>query len=226
VCCAPFAVNEGAQVNKSRAENIKTIAAALQSTGFNGYFYYQIGGFPNPTGKEIQYAGVPYSFKIFMMLEAHKLGFNKVLWIDSALLPLRNPVSFFGWIETRGYFLRGWKTPSNAWGFIFPQTRQLLQELTGTDVLNSFWIDTTIFGLKMDNPLVQKLIEEYYRMADLGTPFLSCFPEIFVLSALLGKPEFSSFQPLNAEIFLKKNEPASDMKKLINEGYFFYQRAQ
>src|ERR1700722_14842938 len=76
VCCAPY---DGVRDNL-----IQSITSGLQSTGFNGYFLSLTGGFPNPTGREILYVGVPYSFKVFMMLEAYKLGFNKVLWIDSA----------------------------------------------------------------------------------------------------------------------------------------------
>ncbi len=48
---------------------VRSLAKNLQTVGFNGYFLYRLGGFPNPTGEETQYVGVPYSFKIFMMLE-------------------------------------------------------------------------------------------------------------------------------------------------------------
>ncbi len=189
-----------------------------------------IGGFPNPTGKEIQYAGVPNSAKIFMMLEAQKLGFKKVLWIDSNILPLRNPTPFFVWIETRNYFLRGWKVPTNGWEFIFPATRALLQKELGVDVVNTNYIDTRIFGLRMDTPLAQKLIADYYRMVELEKPFLSCFPEDFVLSAILGQPEFSSWKPFNMDVLLQSFEqfpPTPEkLQFLKNEGCFFYQQAQ
>jgi hypothetical protein len=230
VCYVPYVANEWGRIVKNLAEYVKSNVSALQATGFNGYFYYQIGGFPNPTGKEMQYVGVPYCAKIFMMLEAYKLGFKKVLWVDSALLPLRNPSSFFIWIERRDHFIQGWLTPSNAGTFIFPATRQLLQNLTGTDVLKAPYINSIIFGLKMDAPLAQKLIEDYYHLVELGTPFLSCFPEEFVLTALLGKPEFSAWVPMNMPLFLKSHDTTpptpGNMQKLKDEGYFFYQRPQ
>jgi hypothetical protein len=230
VCYAPFSINEWGRDVGSFAEHIQSNVAALEATGFNGYFYYQIGGFPSPSGKEIQYAAVPNSGKIFMMLEACKRGFKKVLWMDSALIPLRNPAAFFIWIETRGYFFRGETTPTNAWSYIFPTTRQQLKDLTGTDVLNSCFINTHIFGLKMDTPLAQKLIEDYYQLVDLGTPFLSCFPDEFVLTSILGQPEFSSWQPFNLVTFLQSFDrvPQSpeNLQKLKDERYFFYQRAQ
>ena len=205
VSYVPFAGNELGRSISNYVNSIETILEALKATGFNGYFYYMIGGFPNPTGKEIQYAGVPYAGKIFMMLEAQRLGFKNVLWIDSSLLPLRSPSSFFVWIETKGYFLRGGQPVSNA-SLIFPETRILLQKMTGVDVLNTPYIDSHIFGLQLDTPLAQKLIKDYYEMVELGTPFLSCFPEDFVLSAILGQPEFSAWKPFNMDVFVQTYE--------------------
>jgi len=71
VCCVPF--------NRIYPELVLSQVAALKETGFNGYYLYQIGGFPNPTGKEIRHVGVPHSFKIFMTLEAQRLGFSALL---------------------------------------------------------------------------------------------------------------------------------------------------
>ena len=103
VCCAPYRIlkTQNETYSETRARLINDIAQALSQTNFNGYFLSLVGGFPNPTGKEICYAGVPYSFKIFMMLEAYKLGFTNVLWIDSACLPLRDPTPLFEEIEKK-----------------------------------------------------------------------------------------------------------------------------
>ena len=68
-----------ASYDKNYYTLLKSIPAALEKCGFNGYFLYRMGGFPNPTGIEIQYIGVPYAFKIFMMVEAQKMGFDQVL---------------------------------------------------------------------------------------------------------------------------------------------------
>ena len=61
--------------DKDSFELLRSIPIHLEKTGFNGYFYSSIGGFPNPSGIELQYAGVPYAFKIFTMMEANILGF-------------------------------------------------------------------------------------------------------------------------------------------------------
>lgn len=207
VCCVPY--------DDRRTQLGDSISDALKQTGFNGYFLYQRGGFPNPTGREIQYAGVPYCFKIFMMLEAYKLGFTKVLWIDSAALPLRDPTPLFDWIDQTGSLLMSWHHPDIR-RYIFQQTQQILEMLTGVNVLSARYIWTTVFGLKMDSDSAQSLIRQYYDMVRLGTPFLSCFPEEFVLTAILNQPEFASWRifPYSIASWFHGG----------NEGYFFYLR--
>lgn len=162
----------------------------LRKVGFNGYYLYFVGGYPNPSGKEIQYVGVPYALKIFAMLDAQKRGFQKVLWIDSAAMPLKDPAPLFEELEKRGAFIHGWGAPKDFWRYIFPETRQLLKKLTGTDVLHTFYINSVVFGLKMDTKLAHEFIDTYFSMLKLGTPFLSCFPEECVFMAIYGQRKF------------------------------------
>lgn len=221
ISCCPY--------NSIYPSLIKDITDSLQRSGFNGYYLYQIGGFPNPNGIEIKYVGVPYSFKIFMMIEAYNRGFNKVLWVDSAVIPLRDPTPLFHMIDLDGGLLYGFPVP-DAWPYIFPNTRQLLKDLTGTDVLarTTQYLCTIVFGLKMNTIYTHKLVQDYYHLAELGTPFLSCFPEEFVLTAILGKPEFKSLQPSILTFVMCRSPTGEDtpeiMEKFRSEGYFFYQR--
>ncbi len=187
VSCAPY--------DGVRSKNLARIPDALRATGFNGYFYYRLGGFPNPTGREIQYAGVPYCFKIFMMLEAQQLGFDKVLWIDSSCLPIQDPSPLFQWLDQTGiYYVTRFSASTNR-QFLFPETVRLLKELTGVDVEQVRRVSAGIFGLKMDTLEAKSFIEEYYRMVELGTPFLSGAPEEFVFSALIEKAHIASWLP-------------------------------
>lgn len=130
------------------------------------------------------------------MLEAYQRGFTRVIWIDSAAVPLCNPKSLFDWFDQHPALIRGWPSPHDLWQYIFPRTRGLLKSLTGTDVLQTTYVNTIVFGLKMNSDLALALIKEYYYMAELGFPFLSCFPEEFVLTALLNQPHFrQAWQP-------------------------------
>ena len=89
---------------------------------------------------------------------------------------------------------------------------------------------TIVFGLKMDSAKVQRLIEYYYLLVDMGLPFLSCFPEEFVLSAIIGRPEFHHWtKSIYMDYFFTRAGPSEqDSAKKIQDarknGYFFYQR--
>ncbi len=214
-----------------RAFHLQSQPDALRESGFNGYFYYRLGGFPNPTGRETQYAGVPYSLKIFMMIETYQLGFNKVIWIDSGLFPLRDPAPLFRLLGRKGALFNGFFHTGDLWKSILPTTWKTLKEITGTDVLDrrTPYIIGAIFGLQMDLPIVQQLISDYYQMVELGTPFLSAFPEEFVLTALLGKPEYAGLvSPLSDRLFwgweADDTPELERQRQLRNDGYFFYLR--
>jgi hypothetical protein len=213
-----------ASYNREYPHLIKSIPEALEKCGFNGYFLYRIGGYPNPTGQEIQYVGIPYAFKIFMMVEAHQLGFDNVLWIDSSMLPLRDPSPLFDWIDRRGGLYYGWKACPDAWTWIYPSTSQILKDLTGTDVFNATYVRGAFFGLKMDTEKAKQLIELYYRCVDLGTPFLSCYPDEFVLTAIIGKvaPEWDPFPFW--EIYGSGDDTFTSIEQKKKEGIYFYYR--
>ncbi|MES2199746.1 MAG: hypothetical protein V4489_06225 [Chlamydiota bacterium] len=196
---------------------LESMPEALTKTGFNGHFLLLMGGFPNPTGNEMQYCAVPYSFKIFALLEAKKLGFHKVLWLDTALLPLKNPKPLFDWIEKTGCFFHPRK---NAKRYLLPQTRDTLLKETGVDMYTTTCIRARIIGLNLKTQKVQSLIQDYYHMVELGTPFLSCFPEEFVLGALLGKSKENwPFQPFN---WLVMNERKVGLANISEQEDFFF----
>ncbi len=219
VSCAPF--------DGVRSAMLTRIPEALRATGFNGYFYYRLGGFPNPTGKEICYAGVPYSVKVLMMLEAEKLGFKRVLWIDSSCKPIRDPTPLFHWLDQTGIYFHGSRgDPQELQRYILPSTRQILKKLTGTDVLHAVKIKGALFGLKMNTPQAKEFIKGFYQMLELGTPFLSIFPEEFVFTALIGKLRYSCIYPspfpfLPQHLADGRGTP-EEIAQSLHEGYFFY----
>ncbi len=200
---------------------IKSTATHLEKTGFNGYFYYKIGGFPNPTGKEIQYSGVPYAFKIFTLLEAQKKGFQKILWIDASFLPLKDPSPLFECIEKYGCFLKK-HTPFTK--FILPKTRSLIKDISGVDVLKTDYVSAQIIGFDMESPLAKEFITEYYRLVEIGFPFISCFPEEYVFSSIIGKePSKWVCESFKALSFPEIKLGNKDVNWVQDKGYFFLQ---
>jgi hypothetical protein len=212
-------------LNKLYPTLLKSISPALRELGFNGYFLYQIGGFPNPSGKEISYAGVPYTFKIAMMLEAKKLGFNKVIWIDASMQPLRDPSPLFAQIEETGSLLPEYYNLEYDRQRIFPKTVELLREKSGVDFAQMRHRCAGVFGLKMNTEKTEKFIENFYNYVEMGNPFLSCFPEEFVISSIMGQspkdwPSVSHFSIFRYQT----SEDPSEVKKMKEEGVYFYVR--
>ena len=208
-----------ASYNGTYAEKLETIPKDLEKTGFQGYFLSMTGGFPNPTGKEIQYSGVPYCFKIFALLEAQKLGFDKVLWIDAAIQPLNNPKPLFDQIEKTGCFFNFRK---NGKRYLLPQTREILLQETGIDMYTTPSVRAQIVGLDLKAPHVKQFIEEYYALVKLGTPFMSCFPEEHVFGALAAKqPKKFQEHPLKNLVKLEEKLHGKDASWAQNQNYFF-----
>ena len=224
VTCAPY--------NHVYPHFVRSLEKGLEQQGFNGHLLYYIGGFPNPTGEEIQHIGVPYSFKIFAMLEAEKLGFDNVLWLDSAMLPLKNPQPLFDRIESSGsFFIHGWWIGHRHHIYILPKTRQLLLKLYGVDVATAPHLCTQIFGLNMKSPITKKIIQEFYKMAKMGTPFLTCFPEEAVLTAIIHSNQFMGWRPVFMDAALPKiirywtpPDTLETIHRFQQEGYFFFSR--
>ena len=221
VCCGPL--------SGKYPYYIDTMIKGLREVKFDGYFLYYIGGWPNPTGKEIKYVGVPYSFKIFAMLEAKQLGFDSVLWLDAACYPMRSLTPLFDHIDQYGALLNHWKAKEKVSGHIFPATQSLLKELTGTDVLTANYINTIVFGLKMNTPEAEELVRQYYQCAELGTPFLSCFPEEWVLTAIIGEKQFDGWRSskigkLVDRSWMNKDDTPKELEMARGRKGYFYQR--
>lgn len=203
---------------------IKELPKMLETSGFNGYFLYQIGGFPTPTGEEIKYIGVPYAFKIFMMVEAYKRGFNNVLWLDSAVIPIKNISPLFQWIEEHEVLVTGPKLGKNQRKKrITGLARKSLIDNTGIDVLRGlYYCRAGVFGLKMDSLKGKKFIKEFYELVKIGTPFCSTNPEEWVYMALVQSifGEEYIHHPFGNIVFIN----GQDKKPLLDKSFFRHNR--
>ncbi len=207
--------------DRNYPELLHTLIEGLREIGFKGAVYYRIGSFPNPTGEEVRYLGVPYSFKIFMMLEAYNLGYKNVLWLDSAAYPVKNPYSLFRTLENDGAVLTWKKFRRNA---LLPNTEAILNELTGFTPKGFKHISMQLFGLRMDLPWVKNFIDDYYEMVRLGTPFISCYPEEHVISALMYK--YRDHLPSTSQkMILSRSAETCHLIEACRNGYLFYLRA-
>jgi hypothetical protein len=224
VCCTPLSNN--------RDSISKNIYQSLEKVGFNGYFYLFNGGFPNPTGLEMKYAAVPYCFKIFMMLEAKKLGFEKIIWLDSACYAVNNPQRLFDILETDDAIFRqfwpytpGFLTYENT---VFKDTIKILDETSRGNLVNSINVCTIVFGLNFASENINKFVEHYYEMVKLGTPFLSYYPEEVVITSIFNRDELKYLFYNRGEsnmLFIHEHNICSDFQRAKIHGYFFVQRS-
>ena len=223
VCCTPLSNN--------RDEKSRNIHQSLEKVGFNGYFYLFNGGFPNPTGVEMRYAGVPYCFKIFMMLEAKKLGFEKVIWLDSACYAVNNPQRLFNVLNEDDAIFRqfwpytpGFPTYENS---VLKETIQTLNDITKGNLVTNINVCSIVFGLNFNSEKITKFVGEYYDMVKIGTPFLSYFPEEVVITAIFNKEEFKHLFYNRGEsqmLFIHENYIGNSWEHARNCGYYFMQR--
>jgi len=221
-------------LNTDRNDYSKTILQSLEEVGFNGYFYIFNGGFPNPTGTEMKYVGVPYSFKIFMILEAQKKGFDQVIWLDAACYALNNPEKLFDFLKEHDAIFRPFYPhvlePNPNIDFydlvVLPSTIDLLSNMMKRNIKEDININSIVFGLNLSSPMIQRFINEYYEMVKLGLPFLSTFPEEFVFSCLFNKPEYKYvFNYNHNEVSrLYVNDYNLNQIEAKAHGYYFSQR--
>lgn len=223
VCCTPLSNN--------RESVSKNIHQSLESVGFNGHFYLFNGGFPTPRGCEMKYAAVPYCFKIFMMLEAEKLGFEKIIWIDAACYAVNNPQRLFDILnENDTIFRQFWPYSPGIPTYessVFNETINVINNITKGNLTNSVNMCSVVFGLNIKSETIQNFINEYYEMVKIGTPFLSQFPEEVVMSAILNKDEYRHLFYGRGEshmLFIHEDYMCNNYEIAKNHGYYFVQR--
>jgi hypothetical protein len=164
---------------------LKNLQTSLEKSGFDGFFYYRIGGFPTPRGVELNLCATPYAFKIFMMEEAKNLGFENILWLDARLQALKNITPLFSIIQDNGGLFN--LTHSMERDKVFILAQKALFDLTQTAYQKNRALSTPVLGLKMNHPKIEKIIDGFYEACFMGTPFFSCYPEEIVLAALIQK---------------------------------------
>jgi hypothetical protein len=193
---------------------LRTLIQGLDEVGFKGNVYYRIGGYPNPTGEEIRYAGVPYAFKLFMLEEAKNLGFRYLLWLDASLYPIKSITPLIERLHAIGMI---YKQTTPRLSYMLPKTQEEIFSLTGIDVLKVPHLRMPVFGIDTHLDWFEDFLEEHKKMVRLGTPFLSCLPEEYVLTALKEKYFATKIEPSDLLV-------GFDYVPSVKNGYYFYLR--
>ncbi|MFZ4673540.1 MAG: hypothetical protein ACOYL1_04265 [Chlamydiia bacterium] len=193
---------------------VLSLIKALEEVGYDGWIYYRLGGYPNPTGEEIRYSGVPYAFKLFMLEEARDLGFRYLLWLDTSLLPLKSPKPLFEALHTKGVL---YKETAPLLKYMLPATLEEIYQFTGRDITTSKHLRMPVFGVDTHLEWFDDFLLEHKKLVRLGTPFFSCLPEEFVLTALKDRFFPNSLTPTEMLV-------GFDYTPSVKNGYYFYLR--
>src|SRR3989339_1519030 len=113
--------------------------------------------------------------------------------------PLQSPKPVFDEIEKSGSFFQMRK---NAKRYLIPYTQEVILKRNGIDMYQTKSVRARIIGLNFKEPHIETIVDEYYRLVKLGTPFMSCFPEEHVLGALVAKHQ-DKFPPISTEKVVK-----------------------
>ncbi|NGX52597.1 MAG: hypothetical protein KR126chlam5_00900 [Candidatus Anoxychlamydiales bacterium] len=200
--------------NKNYPDGIERLKKALTLIGYKGHFIYRIGSWPNLEENSLKYSHVLFAFKPFFFREVKNMGYENVLWVDSAVLPLQSLDTIFEKIEKNGYF--GYKA-----NFI-------LSEYTNEFVLNLFdvtpklanFIETKeagILGLNLDSYIGNTILDRWQKAAENGG-FYSARHDQNALSLIAYKLDLKKFEDSNVA-------RPSEVEDITKDSVFFLDRS-
>ncbi len=176
--------------NKRYPDGLKRLVSAIKQSDFRGHMLYYFGGWPNVEAGDLSLAHVPYSFKACLFKEAERLGFKKVLWLDSATLPVVSLNNVFDMIAEKGCFFVG-----NV-HMIGPHFNEEAAGAFGITLSDSFHIPSCCsaqVGIDFSNPKAAHVIEQWYDAAKDCDAYYSPLHDQNALSIILYQEGISDF---------------------------------
>ena len=174
-----------ASYNGNFPKKVKRMIERLKESKFRGHFLYRIGGWPDVEGGSLKLIHVPYAFKVCMFKEAKRLGYKRVLWLDTSFKPLKNFNSIFHLIRRDGYFVTSLdRTSLRDRG---SRKVQSAFELSDDEMLSIKELASGLIGVDFSSKTGVELIDRWYNAALALDPFLSPRPEQSALAAILYK---------------------------------------
>lgn len=168
-----------------------------------------------------------------MIIEAFEKGFENVLYLDSACLPLVNCAPIFRLINLNGCFFVGGKNCcENGWvSYFFPKAQKALMDVYGRNPLLEKQVSGSVLGFKKGDQKTRDFFREYYRMLEFGDPFMAELSEMFVFASIagyLGFPDsvyidpYSKKLPMPIYAYLESDHPELNEKE--RQGMILYRQ--
>ena len=152
---------------KGHTKPLARLEESLQRTGFQGDLLVWKDELPPHSPTQLE---SPMAFKTHCFLEAMKLGYRYVLWIDAPCIALRSIEPIFTIMRDKGYVI-----------FVDPYG-QSVGQWCGDDVLDHHAISreaalrmpevpTSVIGLDLNSELGRRFFDEWHSMALDGVTF-------------------------------------------------------
>lgn len=111
----------------------------------------------------------PWAFKPFCILEAKKMGYENVLWLDASNIIIRNPKKIFNIIEKRGYFLYSDNTSNlHQWSSDMCLDKLKIKRIDAKKIKD---IRAHILGLNFNNIIGNVFLDQWIKSSKDGISF-------------------------------------------------------
>lgn len=169
---------------------VRRLTKAILDSDYKGHLCYRIGGWPNIEEGDLRLIHVPFAFKPCFFKEMQRLGYKRVLWLDSSILPVAEVGlnKIFDLIAQLGVFIQENdhtiekfmnEDSARAFGITLADTKDILS------------CSAAIIGLDLTNPKAVCLLDAWYKAAEDPFAFFSDRSDQNALSILIHQMGFS-----------------------------------
>ncbi len=169
--------------DNQRREQIERLKKKLTKVGFVGHLLYRNGGWPDVEGGSLKLIHVPYAFKVCMIKEARALGYKKILWLDTSIVPMNNLNKIKKYIENTGYFFTHLKG-LNLYRYTSSKLTDYYDLSDDDNKVNIKPIAGGIVGINFNSETGRYLFDAWYDSAIALDPWLTSRPDQNVLAVL------------------------------------------
>lgn len=188
----------------------------IKNSDYKGHILSYHGGWPDLEGGSLVLAHVPFAFKSCIIKEAQALGYKRILWLDSSILPLTSLSNIFNWIKDKGYFavanyhsIEDYCSPQAAgyFGFNLKNTGNLVSCQAG------------FLGVDVTRDEGRTILDEFYKAAFDEYAYYSPRSDQSALSLILHKHHFLDLLECNKVATYSRSNITPESLFLVEWGF-------
>lgn len=173
-----------ASFNERFSLGVHRLVNAVSGSDYTGHLHYRIGGFPNIEGGDLTLVHVPFGFKVAFFKEMERLGYKKILWLDSSILPAPdvNLNLVFKMINNIGLFIQ---VGDHVLGRYMNEDCAEAFGLSLEEAQSIISCSAAIIGLDLTKPRIKALLDAWHNAAHHPFGFFSDRSDQNALSILI-----------------------------------------